>query len=201
MASDYVSSFRTYSPDPYTGGPGGPILILTNAANSFSMYYAEILLAEGLNQFALKDLSSINAATLAAYDVVILGQTSLTAAQVTALSDWVNAGGNLIAMRPDKQLAGLLGVQIVFDLEPHLPRETLRVPADQQVMVGVIHHRFGHQRRRADAFAGCEGRDGSDGPSPTGGQGSAAVRAKHGLQDRRGSQHRRIPPRLARVEA
>ena len=26
------------------------------------------------------------------------------------LSDWVNAGGNLIAMRPDKQLAGLLGL-------------------------------------------------------------------------------------------
>ena len=26
------------------------------------------------------------------------------------LSDWVNAGGNLIAMRPDGQLAGLLGL-------------------------------------------------------------------------------------------
>ena len=26
------------------------------------------------------------------------------------LTDWVNAGGNLIAMRPDKQLAGLLGL-------------------------------------------------------------------------------------------
>ena len=26
------------------------------------------------------------------------------------LTDWVNGGGNLIAMRPDKQLAGLLGL-------------------------------------------------------------------------------------------
>ena len=26
------------------------------------------------------------------------------------LTSWVNAGGNLIAMRPDKQLAGLLGL-------------------------------------------------------------------------------------------
>ena len=34
----------------------------------------------------------------------------LTAAQVTMLTDWVNGGGNLIAMRPDKQLAGLLGL-------------------------------------------------------------------------------------------
>ena len=25
-------------------------------------------------------------------------------------TDWVNGGGNLIAMRPDKQLAGLLGL-------------------------------------------------------------------------------------------
>ena len=36
--------------------------------------------------------------------------TALNAAQVTALSNWVTAGGNLIAMRPDKQLAGLLGL-------------------------------------------------------------------------------------------
>ena len=35
---------------------------------------------------------------------------SLTGAQVTLLSDWVNAGGNLIAMRPDSQLATLLGL-------------------------------------------------------------------------------------------
>ncbi len=29
---------------------------------------------------------------------------------MTALTGWVNGGGNLIAMRPDKQLAGLLGL-------------------------------------------------------------------------------------------
>ena len=35
----------------------------------------------------------------------------LTAAQVDRCSrTWVNGGGNLIAMRPDKQLAGLLGL-------------------------------------------------------------------------------------------
>ena len=34
----------------------------------------------------------------------------LTASQVTMFSNWVTAGGNLIAMRPDKQLAGLLGL-------------------------------------------------------------------------------------------
>ena len=35
---------------------------------------------------------------------------SLSAAQVTLLANWVNAGGNLIALRPDAQLAGLLGL-------------------------------------------------------------------------------------------
>ena len=35
---------------------------------------------------------------------------TLTAAQVTTISNWVTAGGKLIAMRPDKKLAGLLGL-------------------------------------------------------------------------------------------
>jgi hypothetical protein len=87
-----------------------PILLLTNAANPFSQYFTEILLAEGLNEFTTKDISSVSSAALAPYDVVLLGQTALTAAQVTTLSNWVYSGGNLIAMRPDKQLAGLLGL-------------------------------------------------------------------------------------------
>jgi WD40 repeat protein len=91
-------------------GPGGPILVISSAANPFGKYYAEILRTEGLNEFAVTDIASVSPATLAAYDLAILAEMSLTPAQVTMLSDWVNAGGNLIAMRPDKQLAGLLGV-------------------------------------------------------------------------------------------
>ena len=94
----------------YGNGPGGPILVLANTANPFSTYYAEILLAEGLNEFALEDITSVDSGTLANYDVIILGETVLTSDQVTMLTNWVNAGGSLIAMRPDKQLAGLLGL-------------------------------------------------------------------------------------------
>jgi hypothetical protein len=94
----------------YGNGPGGPILVLANAANPFSSYYAEILLAEGMNEFALEDISSVDSGTLANYDVILLGETALTSDQVTLLTDWVTAGGRLIAMRPDKQLAGLLGL-------------------------------------------------------------------------------------------
>jgi hypothetical protein len=36
---------------------------------------------------------------------------SLTPTQVSILSNWVAGGGNLIAMRPDKQLASLLGLK------------------------------------------------------------------------------------------
>jgi hypothetical protein len=91
-------------------GPGGPILVLTNGNSNFGKYYAEILRAEGMNSFAVADVSTVSAASLAAYDVVLLAKTTLTAAQATTLTTWVNGGGNLIAMAPDAQLNGLLGL-------------------------------------------------------------------------------------------
>jgi hypothetical protein len=90
--------------------PGGPILVVTATGNKFTQYLAEILQAEGLNAYATADVSALDATLLADYDVVVLGETALTAGQVTDLTGWVNAGGNLIAMRPDPQLFGLLGV-------------------------------------------------------------------------------------------
>ena len=112
LASDVVWTFTTKSspPPPPTTGPGGPILVVTSPANPFTVYYGEILRGEGLNEFAFADVNAVTATTLATYDVVILGEQILTAAQVTMFSDWVTAGGNLIAMRPDKQLAALLGL-------------------------------------------------------------------------------------------
>jgi hypothetical protein len=100
-------------PPPDTdNGPGGPILVISAPANPFTRYAGEILLAEGLNQYAIREIGTLDATALAGYDVAILGETALTAAQVTMLADWVGAGGNLIALRPDPQLAGLLGLNI-----------------------------------------------------------------------------------------
>jgi WD40 repeat protein len=90
--------------------PTGPILIVTSSSNPFTTYYTEILRNEGLNYFSVSDISSVSSTTLANYDVVILGDMSLTSQQVTMFTNWVNGGGNLIAMHPDKQLAGLLGL-------------------------------------------------------------------------------------------
>ena len=91
-------------------GPGGPILVIASSANPFGRYFAEILRAEGLNEFAVADISSVSASALAAYDVVILGEMALTSGQASMLTSWVSGGGNLIAMRPDQQLAAALGI-------------------------------------------------------------------------------------------
>ena len=89
---------------------GGPILVITSTANPFTSYYGEILRAEGFNAFALKDIASVTATLLAGYDLVILGEMTLTTAQVAILDSWVDAGGQLIAMHPDSKLADLLGL-------------------------------------------------------------------------------------------
>ncbi len=95
--------------DPGTG-PGGPILVVTGDSNPFGRYFAEILRNEGMNEFDVAKLSDVTPSMLDDHDVVILGETPLSGAEASELSDWVDAGGNLIAMRPDPQLAGLLGL-------------------------------------------------------------------------------------------
>lgn len=101
----------TPPPDPGPGsGSGGPVLVIASAANAYSRYYSEMLTAEGVPYFKVLDISQVTAATLADYDVAILGEMPLTSAQATMLSDWTTGGGRLIAMRPDKKLAPLLGL-------------------------------------------------------------------------------------------
>lgn len=112
MSGDYTWSFTTGSQlatDP-NQGPGGPILVITASGDSYGKYYAEILRTEGLNYFDVKDIASVSASTLSSYDAVVLGETSLTQPQADMFSAWVNAGGNLVAMRPDIKLASLLGL-------------------------------------------------------------------------------------------
>jgi hypothetical protein len=87
-----------------------PILIIASPANPFTRYYAEILRAEGLNGFAVVDISGVTDLLLDTYDVAILGDAPVSLAQQSMLSNWVDRGGNLIAMRPDKQLYPLFGL-------------------------------------------------------------------------------------------
>ena len=91
-------------------GPGGPILIVTGSSNEFSRYLAEILRTEGLNEFLATDVSRLDSDLLSQHDVLVLGDLALTDAQVATITQWVRGGGNLIAMRPDRRLASLLGL-------------------------------------------------------------------------------------------
>jgi hypothetical protein len=114
--------------------PGGPILVVTSSADPFTSYYTEILRAEGLNEFATADVSTLSAQTLDAYSVVVLGARGLGAAQASLLSNWVAAGGNLIAMRPDATLAGVLGIAPVGGT---LSNADLRVDTAQPPGAGI----------------------------------------------------------------
>ncbi|MEI9808727.1 MAG: Ig-like domain-containing protein [Bacteroidota bacterium] len=112
MVNDILKTFSTEDASvlSYNDGPGGPILVVTSSTNPFSRYSAEILRAEGLNEFAVMDVAAINATILNTYDVVVQGEITVTAPQVTMFTNWVNAGGTLIAFKPGAPLNSLMGL-------------------------------------------------------------------------------------------
>lgn len=112
LATDYTWSFSAVDlpGTTPTEGQGGPVLVISSTSNPFSRYTVEILRAEGLNEFTVKDISNITAAELNNYDVVVLGEVPVTAAQATLFSDWVTAGGTFISFKPASTLSTLLGI-------------------------------------------------------------------------------------------
>ncbi len=118
LANTFSWSFTTRSTPPpppppppsVNDGLGGPILVISSPTHPFSRYAVEILRAEGLNEFAAKHITEVSLDVLNNYDVIVLGEFPLTAAQVTMFTNWVNEGGILIAFKPDVQLASLLGI-------------------------------------------------------------------------------------------
>lgn len=86
-----------------SSGTGNPVLLVGSNSNPFSTYTTEMLKAEGV-AFDTADLSALSTGTLAPYGVVVLGQISPSAVQVTKITTWVNNGGRLVALRPDKEL-------------------------------------------------------------------------------------------------
>ncbi|MCP3141490.1 DUF4082 domain-containing protein [Pyxidicoccus xibeiensis] len=104
--------FESNGPPPRPGVSGsGPVLVATDPANHFTDYLEELLKAEGITTFATTDAGNLgNSVSLTSYKVLVLGEATLTAAQVTLVTNWVNAGGSLIAMRPAANLNALLGL-------------------------------------------------------------------------------------------
>ncbi len=90
-----------------------PILVVVNGSystNPFGKYLGEILRAEGLNSFVIQELTQVNITELPNYPLTILAETTLSSAQATMFTNYVNGGGRLIAMRPDTQIKGLFGL-------------------------------------------------------------------------------------------
>ena len=138
LAADTTWTFTTcplIATSPPANGPGGPILLISSTANPFSRYPVEILRAEGWNAFNALDISAVTTTEINNYDVVVLGDIALTAAQVTMLSNWVTAGGTLIAFHPDPQLAALMGITPVAGT---LSDKYLLVKSDSGPGVGIV---------------------------------------------------------------
>ena len=100
----------TAAPPPPDEGSDGPILVVTSTADPFGRYLGDILQAEGLNAYRTTDIASVDGAELAAYDVVVLGPMPLNTTQANMFGAYATGGGNLISMRPDADLANLLGI-------------------------------------------------------------------------------------------
>ena len=83
---------------------------MTSGADGFSRYLPEILRAEGLNEFDVADVGQLSGPLLASHGVVVLGSTPLSGDQAATLTAWVQAGGNLVAIKPSTVLAPLLGL-------------------------------------------------------------------------------------------
>lgn len=92
---------------------GVPIVLLTNAAstNPFGPYLSEVLRAEGLTSFDVADVRAIAEADLNRHSLAILVEGPIDAIAAARLDRYVRAGGSLIAMRPDRRLAPMLGLE------------------------------------------------------------------------------------------
>jgi len=98
------------------GQRSAPILILGSPGH-FASYTGEILKAEGFNEFQISSLSDHNFSLkfLKTFDLIILTEASLTNQQRTTLTQFVKAGGNLIAFKPDVKLAPVFGLKEKFE--------------------------------------------------------------------------------------
>ena len=126
-------------------GPGRAGARGHRPGDPFGTYYAEILRAEGLNEFAVADTAQPRRRRRwPATRSWCWPQTALTDAQVALLTDWVQGGGNLIAMRPDAQLAAC---SASAPTPAHARQRLLKV--DTASAAGRRHHR----RRRCSSTA------------------------------------------------
>lgn len=107
-----LSLTSVWLPVSVASPPPAALLLVTHpgAANPFGSYLAEILRAEGLNSFEVVSLADLTAGDLSQHAVTLLAETPLSSTQAELFTNHVNAGGRLIAMRPDSRIRALFGL-------------------------------------------------------------------------------------------
>jgi hypothetical protein len=111
-SSTYTAPAITQS-TPRAGVIGaGSVLVLTDPTNHFSDDYCSAILQTKGIACAATDTGNLTAASVLApyHSVVLADGAALTTTQLTLITNWVNGGGNFIAMKPAANLDSLLGI-------------------------------------------------------------------------------------------
>ena len=90
----------------------GPILVIKSDAVVYDEYYAEILRAEGFTRSSSSYIEHITPEMLSSHEVVILTDGHVNPGHLELFKDWLEEGGNLIAMRPTGELATMAGLSL-----------------------------------------------------------------------------------------
>ena len=87
-------------------------VLLIATPHGFGTYTEEILKTEGFRGIDIDSLNSekISVSYLSKYDLVILTESKIGQNKERIVREFVEKGGNLIAFRPDPELAGLFGI-------------------------------------------------------------------------------------------
>lgn len=114
-----------------------PILLLLNdlASNPFGQYLGEVMRAEGLNSFSYLQLSDMKDYSLDRFDLILLTEGPLDQSQADLLNDFVFKGGRLVAMRPDKRLANLFGLEWISS---SISEGYIRINGSHRIGKGIV---------------------------------------------------------------
>ena len=120
-----------------------PILVVWDSGtpHRLSGYITEILDVEGYNWHAVHDLANepLTAGVLDRYQIVILTHVEPASDVQVLLLEHVSAGGNLVALRPPREMAGKLGLGSSF-AERTMVDRYIELNGNCAVNVGVEPH-------------------------------------------------------------
>lgn len=136
--SDKPKAQPAASVPDFSDEPNQPVLVVTDDGdpeNGFGNYLAEILLTEGLHEFQTIDVTHVTPAILKACDIVILTRMRMRDDLVETFCRYVAEGGNLLALRPDKKLASLLGLEPTSAV---LRDRYIRLPAGSDLAESLV---------------------------------------------------------------